>query len=919
MNRWGNHAEKIILLPYLTLVVGLVYFGVPGLRQLQLVVQSDALAKESCKPLADMHSQCRTDFQKHIDSVSLAVGGRLRPLLEEVNSSLGHLGGLAENSCVEVGSLSGQCESVYSISSLVDPQQFQKSLESKRPKMLGAAEKAVSHGEARIKQLQSAVTLFFSEAVNSLDKAESAVCGASHSFNLTKACASAQKQGEQVTTKIQGYMAQLHKAGQESLDTASTKLLQELKRVSHEACPELEAIPESCDRSEKQLLNAFDQIGSIMKENVPDFVPEDLLESALQSLKRPLDSALRGTCSQADSLVHKCVESFDSNGVNDIMQTLGHALDKLQIETLHVSAKVSHDSLHSLSMGCKFVQRSAASSCKEFQHFKGILKSRFSNVQKSIDAALQAGDPHAALSKFDKSWNAILDDMPGTIQKGLTDLNSWGHVAASAEACKTLLGTLTEADSSPCKQLNVASLNAGSMLATARDGLDTVLAFNGSVHSSCDKLQQLHITCVEALNPGAFLTKGLSGVWAHRLSALLKLEACLLAAGFGMAFLMLIAVRGHAELIVKLSVALSLSGLASLCAVSFMFMLWLPGITSLILLLFKCCWLWYMWDELLRSAVLIQCGCHVVEELVGCTAWVLGLMGLCLQVCCLALGVGAAFQLTSPAAPAWMPPGQAPWLVILATFWAVESIANTLLVTLTSSLGGCCGVETPGGSGICGSLLFSLVGACGSIVCGSLLVAILKVLQYILHKMEKNSNVVCRAMLVALCCLFEMMLKLYNSYAFVFVGLEGEGYISAAPKTLEVFQRAGSLALTTDQALTDVLQLLKSVSIYVLATMAVFCGHAFGAFDLGLSADSKNSSWAEFIMAPLLCLAMAVVTAYATSLTLGRLLEAAICTLLVIRMDHHKTLKAVRPELGQRLSELLPESEETQLLQGETA
>jgi len=236
-------------------------------------------------------------------------------------------------------------------------------------------------------------------------------------------------------------------------------------------------------------------------------------------------------------------------------------------------------------------------------------------------------------------------------------------------------------------------------------------------------------------------------------------------------------------------------------------------------------------------------------------------------------------------------------------------------VAVVSSLGAQLGIETPGGPGLCGALIFGLFGASGSIVLGSLFVAILKVLQWLIYKLEENSNAVCKAITMAMCCLCEMLLKLYNSYAFVHVGLDGLGYLGAAPVTVEVFKKGGNMTLATDVALRDVLQVCKSVSMYSLMLLGVILGPMLGVFDY----DFFDGAFAMQIVAPMICAAMGPFTAYMMTLTLGRLLEASVSTLLVLRIEHHEAFQKAQPEFCNRLEEVMPaDGEERELLRDET-
>ena len=63
-----------------------------------------------------------------------------------------------------------------------------------------------------------------------------------------------------------------------------------------------------------------------------------------------------------------------------------------------------------------------------------------------------------------------------------------------------------------------------------------------------------------------------------------------------------------------------------------------------------------------------------------------------------------------------------------------------------------------------------MTGGLGSICSGSFIIAALKAAQYAFEKGENSSNPVVKLIAAAACCAIQWILKLFNSYAFVFVG-----------------------------------------------------------------------------------------------------------------------------------------------------
>jgi len=288
----------------------------------------------------------------------------------------------------------------------------------------------------------------------------------------------------------------------------------------------------------------------------------------------------------------------------------------------------------------------------------------------------------------------------------------------------------------------------------------------------------------------------------------------------------------------------------------------------------------------------------------GIGAWLLGLVLILIQVGFVILTGGAWYKLLGDSPPPEaqqliaVAPGFLPVFLVFAMVWTIEVTANVLHVTVCCSVGSKCGVNTPAKS-MCGAFCFAVTGALGSICSGSFVIALLKALQYAYEKGEKSNNPCVKIVVKAACCILEYILKIFNAYAFVFVGLKGMSYCKAAEETVKVFNEDGTSAVAADEALHDVVRIAKMVALWVSVLLSLFYGHSLGL--VGLSA----ASWQEVVTGPLLCVALAFGTSYALTLVMGRLLEAAVCTLFVVftEKEYKLCMKEKQRELFQELEE----------------
>lgn len=335
-------------------------------------------------------------------------------------------------------------------------------------------------------------------------------------------------------------------------------------------------------------------------------------------------------------------------------------------------------------------------------------------------------------------------------------------------------------------------------------------------------------------------------------------------------------------------------------------MIWnLPGAAMFgTIFLFKVMWFWCIRHKLEFAVALIHAGVEAVESIMGIGVWILGLLLIAMQAGCLVLTGGAWFHLMGPDAPPEavhvreLSPLLIPVLLVFSMAWTVEVLGNILHVTVCGSLGQACGVNTPARS-VCGSFLFALTGGLGSICLGSFTIALLKALQYAYEKGTNSKNPCVQVIIRVVCCLFQWVLKLFNAYAFVFVGLKGTSYCSAAYRTADTFAKDGMAAIAADEALHDVIHIAKLVSMWVAVLLALIFGNALNLIGFA------DRSWQEVLTGPVLCIALAVLTSFSLSQVMGRLLEAAVCSLFIIFDDEKfaECMKQTQPDIHKQLTE----------------
>merc|ERR1712176_87897 len=97
----------------------------------------------------------------------------------------------------------------------------------------------------------------------------------------------------------------------------------------------------------------------------------------------------------------------------------------------------------------------------------------------------------------------------------------------------------------------------------------------------------------------------------------------------------------------------------------------------------------------------------------------------------------------------------------------------------------------------------------GSICLGSLIVAIVQTIRQILQQMRDSDDGIMRC--IAECCMgcLESILELFNSFAFVYVGIYGYSFIDAAKAVINLFKERGWETIITDNLTSYVLMMVS--------------------------------------------------------------------------------------------------------------
>lgn len=838
--RWGSHTDKVCVLPFLVLVSALGYYGVQGVQSFNIYQYGAAQADALCSPLDGLQDQCRGKLAEEIAEAATKAQGTAALALRDGTQAALQMQKKAADACTAVEVGLSKCDVVHGF---VSDGQFMH-----LPSIPTLAASSGSHElEAKTKSYVDSMT----SRCKSISK------------DIRSACSKTNEAMESGGAKVAEAIQSLENGAAAKLEKS---ILRAVAKAEHSICPTLKDIPKACDSLKVAAKDALHEAEVAAVDALPKEVPHEVLMNALADANEGALSFVDGICKDVTDVAQNCSSFFSESKWRPVVDVVQNQLDAVGTQfkqVLHVvkekiagqcrtaSSQVEEAcSTTTDAAGAAASQPTAAASAKELQSLHDRLGATLSKVGKSLGVVDQGCSQVGALVKA----------------RCANFRNSRKGFTASAERVHTSLKKM--ADAGP------------------------------AVENACDRVGSLKETCLSVANPFAILAKGGSALWQHRFSEIVQLEVYLLIGCTITAVVMLGVVRCATKMVVTISICFNLGTLLAITAMNLAVMN-LPGAAMFgTIFLLKATWFWCIRDKFAFAVVLIHAGVETVEKAMGIGIWFLGLFLIALQVTCLMLTGGAWYHLMGVNAPpeavqlTEISPLAIPVLLVFTLAWTVEVIANLLHVTVCCNLGAECGLNTPAKT-VCGSFVFGLFGAIGSICCGSFMIALLKALQYVYDKGTNSKNPCVQVIVRAACCIIQWMLKLFNAYAFVFVGLKGDSYCDAAYRTAEAFAKDGMAAVAADEALHDVIHIAKLVSTWVSVLLSLIFGSSLNIIGVG------ERSWQEVLTGPVLCIAMGMATSYVLSMIMGRLLEATVCTLFIIFDDesYKRCLKSTKPEI----------------------
>jgi len=239
-------------------------------------------------------------------------------------------------------------------------------------------------------------------------------------------------------------------------------------------------------------------------------------------------------------------------------------------------------------------------------------------------------------------------------------------------------------------------------------------------------------------------------------------------------------------------------------------------------------------------------------------------------------------------------------------FWNTEVIKNVIHVTISGVFGvyyffegSAAGAPS---SPTLGSAKRALTTSFGSICFGSLLIALLQTLHYILNSLRSDSDDGIMAFL-AMCasCILSMLeglFEIFNKFAFTQVAMYGKPFVRAAKDTWELIKNRGIEAIVNDSLVGNVL----GMGTLSVALLSGFFGYAYVSI---LQPSFYENQDKDFVMFAVIF--VEVILGVAMMSVPNNVIDSGVTTTFVALAEDPQTLLDTKPDLYHAIANRYPE------------
>jgi len=299
----------------------------------------------------------------------------------------------------------------------------------------------------------------------------------------------------------------------------------------------------------------------------------------------------------------------------------------------------------------------------------------------------------------------------------------------------------------------------------------------------------------------------------------LKLALCSACFGFIAAFFSLGAMMTCPKQIIQFSLMFTIIVSFLLAIVAFGVGSILGGFLGILLCLLSACYAYMVWSRIPFAAANLNTGLKAINTNCGTTvvAYLMTVMGMVYTLVWILALIGV-YDKTADCDEEGEckndPNAGVMFLMFVFYFWVQQVTQNTIHVTTAGVIGtwwfypaeanSCCS------KAIYDSFLRSTTYSFGSICFGSLLVAIVQACRQLIEMARQNDegNALLLCLLDCFLSIIEGLLRYFNKWAYVYVGVYGYSYLEAAKSVTDLFESRGWTTIISDDLVSNALSLV---------------------------------------------------------------------------------------------------------------
>ena len=243
-------------------------------------------------------------------------------------------------------------------------------------------------------------------------------------------------------------------------------------------------------------------------------------------------------------------------------------------------------------------------------------------------------------------------------------------------------------------------------------------------------------------------------------------------------------------------------------------------------------------------------------------------------------------------------------LMILQLLWGIEVVKNVVSSTVSGTLA--CWYFTPTrGNHVGGALFRAVTTSFGSICLGSLLVAFLQVMRFVISTVRERATSrdsrggTGALVLGCTLCLAEFLLRIierlmeyFNQYAFTYTAAYGTNYLTSGLRVMDLFKKRGWTGIINDSLVRNALFLVVLAIAVTTGTFATLIGVSWSDHLQAAGIESPGSVLflAGFVMG------------LAVGILLSNILESAVISIFVFYAEDPRVMQRHHPALYDELT-----------------